>query len=60
MDPRTIPLGTMIFVEGYGFALACDKGSAIKGDRIDLCFGNRSQALRFGRKTVRVHVFKGR
>ena len=50
----------MIFVEGYGFALACDKGSAIKGDRIDLCFGNRSQALRFGRKTVRVHVFKGR
>jgi 3D (Asp-Asp-Asp) domain-containing protein len=60
VDPRTIPLGTMVFVEGYGFALACDKGSAIKGDRIDLCYGSRSQALRFGRKSVRVHVFKGR
>lgn len=60
VDPRVIPLGTMIFVEGYGFAMACDTGGAIKGDRIDLCYGQRSQALRFGRKTVRVHVFKGR
>lgn len=58
VDPRVIPLGTLIFVEGYGFALACDTGGAIHGNRIDLCFRSRSQAMRYGRKQVRVHVFK--
>lgn len=60
VDPRVIPLNTLVFVEGYGFALACDKGSAIQGNRIDLCFSSRSQALRFGRRQVRVHVFADR
>lgn len=60
VDPRVIPLNTTVFVEGYGFALACDTGGAIKGNRIDLCYGSRSQAMRFGRKQVRVHVFKKR
>ena len=56
VDPRVIRLGTMVFVEGYGFAIASDTGGAIKGNRIDLCFNTRSEALRFGRRTVRVHV----
>jgi 3D (Asp-Asp-Asp) domain-containing protein len=60
VDPRVIPLNTLVFVEGYGFALACDKGSAIRGNRIDLCFASRGQAMKFGRKQVRVHVFKDR
>jgi len=60
VDPRIIPLNTLVFVEGYGFALACDKGSAIRGNRIDLCFASRNQAMHFGRKTVRVHVFAER
>ena len=60
VDPRVIPLNTLIFVEGYGFALACDRGGAIRGNRIDLCFASRSQAMRFGRRTVRVHVFSER
>jgi len=60
VDPSIIPLGTLVFVEGYGFALACDKGSAIRGNRIDLCFTSRSQALRFGRKSVKVHVLQNR
>jgi 3D (Asp-Asp-Asp) domain-containing protein len=56
VDPRVIPLNTVVYVEGYGFALACDKGSAIKGSRIDLCFDSRYSALRYGRKRVRVHI----
>ena len=61
VDPRVIPLGTLLYVEGYGFAIASDIGSAIKGNKIDLCYTTRKEALRFGRKKVRVHIFaKGR
>lgn len=61
VDPRVIPLGTKLYVEGYGFAIASDTGSAIKGNRIDLCVGpSRAQAMNFGRRTVKVHVLKGR
>ncbi len=56
VDPRVIKLGTVLYVEGYGLALACDKGSAIKGNKIDLCFPTKSAALKFGRKKVKVHV----
>lgn len=58
VDPRVIPLGTMVFVEGYGFAIASDIGSAIKGNRIDLCYRNRSEAMEFGRRNVRVHILR--
>ncbi len=58
VDPRVIPMGTKVFVEGYGFAIASDKGSAIKGNRIDLCFDSRATALAFGRKKVKVHVLR--
>ena len=60
VDPRVIPLNTLVFVEGYGFALACDTGGAIKGKKIDLCMQERSAALKFGRRKVTVHVFHGR
>jgi len=60
VDPRVIPLGTLLFVEGYGVALACDKGSAIKGNRLDLCFTSRRQAIQFGRRSVKVHVLQSR
>lgn len=58
VDPNFIPLGTVLYVEGYGLALACDKGSAIKGKKIDLCFPTRAAALKFGRKRVKVHVLR--
>lgn len=60
VDPRVIPLGSLVFVEGYGFAIASDTGGAIKGMKIDLCFDSRAQALAFGRRTVRVHVLRTR
>ena len=56
VDPRVIPLGTRVYVEGYGPGLAADIGGAIKGRRIDLCFNSSHQARRWGRKTVRVWI----
>jgi 3D (Asp-Asp-Asp) domain-containing protein len=53
-----IKLGTYVYVEGYGFAIAADTGGAIKGNRIDLCFNSRREALNFGRKTVKVHILE--
>jgi 3D (Asp-Asp-Asp) domain-containing protein len=58
VDPRVIPLGTHLYVEGYGFALAADTGGAIKGNRIDLCMANNSLCNQFGRRRVRVHILK--
>ncbi len=60
VDPRVIPLGTLVFVENYGFAIAADTGGAIKGNRIDLCFNDKNYVNQFGRKQVKVHIFKGR
>jgi len=60
VDPRVIQLNTLLFVEGYGFAIASDTGSAIKGHKIDLCFDRRSVALAFGRRKVKVHILRNR
>ena len=56
VDPKLIPLGTRLYVEGYGYAVADDVGGAIKGHRIDLAYDSRSEALQFGRQTVKVYV----
>lgn len=56
VDPRVIPLGTRLYVEGYGPALAADTGGAIKGERIDLCFDSVAQADDWGVREVKVYV----
>lgn len=56
VDPKVIPLGTKLWIEGYGEAVAEDTGGAIKGNRIDLAFDNRQQALDYGIKNVKVYV----
>ncbi len=58
VDPRFIKLGTRVYVEGYGIAIAADTGGAIKGRRIDLCFNTRAEAMRVGRKPVKVTILK--
>ena len=60
VDPRIIPLGTKLFVEGYGFAYACDTGGAIKGNRIDLLMPSFGASNQWGRRRVKVHVLSGR
>ncbi|MBO0995501.1 G5 and 3D domain-containing protein [Bacillus sp. SD088] len=56
VDPSVIPLGSKVWVEGYGHAIAGDTGGAIKGNRIDLFVPDKDQAYRFGRKNVKVRV----
>ena len=56
VDPKVIPLGTRLYIEGYGYAIADDIGSAIKGAKIDLAYENRKEALTFGRKMVTVFI----
>lgn len=56
VDPRFIPLGTRLYIEGYGYAVAGDTGSAIKGNRIDLGHDTYSEAARVGRKKVKVII----
>ena len=56
VDPRVIPLGTRVYVDGYGFAVAADIGSAIKGNRIDVCYDTHQEALKWGVRTVKVYI----
>lgn len=56
VDPRYIKLGTKLYVEGYGYAIAADTGGAIKGYKIDLCYNTYSEAVNYGRKNVKVYV----
>ncbi|MBP2642888.1 MAG: hypothetical protein H6Q67_775 [Firmicutes bacterium] len=58
VDPKIIPMGTKLWVEGYGQAVAEDQGSAIKGNRIDLAFNSRQEALDYGIKNVNVYVLE--
>ena len=58
VDPRVIPLGTRLFIPGYGFAVAGDTGGAIKGDRIDLGFTSQGDAMQFGRRVITVYLLK--
>jgi 3D (Asp-Asp-Asp) domain-containing protein len=56
VDPSVIPMGSKLWIEGYGEALAVDQGSAIKGNRIDLAFDKRQDALDYGIKNLKVYV----
>jgi 3D (Asp-Asp-Asp) domain-containing protein len=57
-DPEVIPLGTKIWVEGYGEAVAEDTGGLVKGNIIDLYFPTESECWEFGRRQVEVRVLE--
>lgn len=56
VDPSVIPLGSRMYIEGYGYATAGDTGGSIKGDRLDLFMEERGQCLNWGRRTVKVYI----
>lgn len=56
VDPKVIKLGTKLYIEGYGKAEAADIGSAIKGNRIDLCYETFREAAMYGVKRVKVYI----
>jgi len=64
VDPRVIPLGTKVYVEGlygaknYGYATAEDTGGAIKGQIIDLYFDTHKETINWGRQQVKVYILK--
>ena len=57
VDPTVIPLGTRLFVPGYGPAVAADTGSAIRGAVIDLWMPSTAGARAWGRRTVTITVY---
>jgi uncharacterized protein YabE (DUF348 family) len=58
VDPSVIPLGTKVYVEGYGYAIAQDTGGAIKGNIIDLYFNSMSEVNAWGVKYVNVYILQ--
>lgn len=58
VDPKVIPLGTKVYVEGYGYAIAEDTGGAIKGNKIDVFFNTYSEVMNWGVKNVKVYIIK--
>lgn len=56
VDPRVIPLGTTVYVEGFGLRVAEDTGGAVKGHIIDIYMGSRSECMRWGRRNVTVYL----
>lgn len=58
VDPRVIPLGSRLYIPGYGYAIAGDTGGAIVGYRIDLGYTSDREAILFGRRAVMVYRLK--
>lgn len=56
VDPNVIPMGTRLYIPGYGYAIADDIGGAIKGNKIDLAFESLSDAYQFGRQKITVYI----
>ena len=58
VDPRVIPLGTMVEIPGYGVFRAADTGGAIVGNKIDVHFPTVAETYNFGRRTITIRILK--
>lgn len=58
VDPRVIPLGSKIYVPGYGWGVARDTGGAIKGRKLDVWLPSCARAIRWGRRSVTITVVR--
>lgn len=57
-DPNFIPLGTKVFIPGYGYAVAEDTGGAIVGNIIDVAFDSLDECYEFGRKFIDIYIIE--
>lgn len=60
VDPKVIPLGTLVYVDGYGYAIAGDTGGFIKGEKIDVFFYSTKDANKWGVKKVKIYILDGK
>ena len=58
VDPSVIPLGTRVYIPGYGVAVAEDTGGAIKGNRVDVCYMTKNEAFSWGVRNVPVYILQ--
>ena len=56
-DPRVIPYGTHVLIDGHEYIVE-DCGGAINGNRIDIYFESHADALQFGVQTVTVEILQ--
>ena len=59
VDPSVIPLGSKVYIDGYGYAVAADTGTSIKGNKIDVYFTSYDEACNWGLKKVKLTVIAG-
>lgn len=57
VDPKIIPLGTRMYIPGYGNAVAHDTGGLIKGNRLDIWLPTKEQCIQWGRQEVQVIIY---
>ncbi|MDR6224892.1 3D domain-containing protein [Desmospora profundinema] len=58
VDPSVIPLGTRLYIPGYGQGVAQDTGGAVRGNIVDLFFETREEAIQWGRRNVTVYILE--
>ena len=57
VDPTVIPLGTKMYIPGYGNGVAADVGGGIKGKIIDLWYSTYAECAKWGRRTVTITIY---
>jgi 3D (Asp-Asp-Asp) domain-containing protein len=58
VDPNVIPLGSIVYIDSLGVAMATDTGKKIKGMLIDVCFSNMDEATQWGRRQVQITMLR--
>lgn len=58
VDPKVIPLGSLVYIPGVGLHLACDTGNKIKGNKVDRLMNSKEEAFEWGKKESIVLIIK--
>lgn len=56
VDPKVIPMGSRVYLEGYGYAIAADTGGAIRGNKVDLFFPSLRECIDWGRRPIQLYL----